>query len=73
MGRSIQEALQEAASFLRRQGIAAPRREAESILAFLLKQETAYFYAHSEKEFPLDLKAKYEEMLQRRGENVPLA
>jgi release factor glutamine methyltransferase len=71
--RSIKEALREAASFLRRQGIAAPRREAELILAFLLAQETVHFYAHGEAEFPADLKAKYEEMLQRRGRRVPLA
>ncbi|MGI6307598.1 MAG: peptide chain release factor N(5)-glutamine methyltransferase [Dethiobacteria bacterium] len=73
MGRSIKEALREAASFLRRQGIAAPRREAEVMLAFLLGQGTAYLYAHGEKELPGELKGKYAGMLQRRGERVPLA
>ena len=73
MGRSIKEALREAASFLRRQGIAAPRPEADVIHAFLLGQATAYLYAHGEKELPGELKGKYAGMLQRRGERVPLA
>lgn len=70
---SIREALQKAASFLRRRGIASPRREAELMLVFLLEQEWAYLYTHGEKELPPDLVARYEEMLQRRGENVPFA
>lgn len=70
---SIKGALREAASFLRGRGISAPRREAELMLAFLLARGTAYLYAHGEKELTGDLKAKYEDMLRQRGENVPLA
>jgi release factor glutamine methyltransferase len=69
----INKALQEAASFLRRRGIVAPRREAEVMLAFLLGQETAYLYAHGEKELSEKLRGKYAVLLQRRGERVPLA
>ncbi len=70
---SIKEALRKAASFLRRQGIAAPRREAELLLAFLLARETTYLYVHGAEEFPLEIKAGYEKMLQQRGENTPFA
>ncbi|NLJ56826.1 MAG: peptide chain release factor N(5)-glutamine methyltransferase [Firmicutes bacterium] len=73
MGICIKKALQEAASFLRRRGIAAPRREAEVMLAFLLGQGAAYLYAHGEKELSGELRGKYAVLLQRRGENVPLA
>lgn len=70
---SIKEALQRAASFLHRRGIASARREAELILVFLLEKGLAYLYTHGEKELPPDLAARYEEMLLRRGEDVPFA
>jgi release factor glutamine methyltransferase len=70
---SVKQALLEAVSFLGQKGVALPRNEAEVILAFLLGRDKSYLYAHGEEKITRELKAAYREMLQRRGEGIPLA
>lgn len=70
---SIKQALLEASSFLRKNGLSSPRDEAELLLAFLLKKGRLYLYAHGENELPLTLREEYKKMLFRRSEGEPFA
>ncbi|MDO9534139.1 MAG: peptide chain release factor N(5)-glutamine methyltransferase [Bacillota bacterium] len=70
---SIKQALIEASSFLRENGLSSPRDEAELLLAFLLKKGRLYLYAHGENELPLNLREEYRKMLFRRSEGEPFA
>ena len=73
LSRSIAEALQEAASFLRSRGVSSPRLEAELLLAFVLKKERLFFYGHGEGPVSRrDLQA-FRLLVKRRGARVPLA
>jgi release factor glutamine methyltransferase len=70
---SIKEALQEAASFLRGQGIGEGRVEAELLLALLLQTGRPYLYAHGETMLSFTQSADYAELCRRRAAGEPLA
>ena len=73
MGKSIREALREAASFLQQRGIDGARVDAELLLAFLLGVERPHLYAHDEAELsPVSLNS-FEELIRRRGNGEPMA
>ncbi len=73
MGKSIREALREAASFLQKRGIDGARVEAELLLAFLLGVERTHLYAHAEAELSSELSKPFAELYRRRGDSEPLA
>ncbi len=73
MGKSIREALREAASFLQERGIDGARVEAELLLAFLLGVERTHLYAHAEAELSSELFKPFAELCRRRGDGEPLA
>ncbi len=73
MGKSISEALREAASFLQQRGIDRARVEAELLLAFLLRVERPHLYAHAEAELSPELFKPFAELCRRRGAGEPLA
>jgi release factor glutamine methyltransferase len=70
---SMKQALIEASSFLRKNGVSSPRNEAELLLAFLLNKERLYLYAHGEDKLPLKLREEYLKILLRRSEGEPFA
>jgi len=70
---TINQALQEAVSFLRARGIEGPRKEAEYLLCFLLEKERAYLYAHGEHLLSDPEKNRFLQLLGQRGCREPLA
>lgn len=73
MGKTIKEALQEAASYLRRQNIDGPKVEAELLLAFFLGVERPYLYTHADAELSSDGCKHFEGLCRRRANGEPLA
>jgi len=73
MEMAIRQALNKAASFLKKKGVASPRLEAELLLAFLLKRDRTYFYAHGEEKMGAEEEAAYQKILERRAKGAPLA
>lgn len=69
---SIAEELKTAAEILRRREIAAPRREAASLLAFALGKDRTFLVAHDEYELSSEEATRFHEFVQRRAQREPL-
>jgi release factor glutamine methyltransferase len=67
----IDEALREAAHRLELAGVADPRREAASLLAFALRKPHAFLIAHQEYHLADDQKRVFEEIVARRENREP--
>jgi release factor glutamine methyltransferase len=67
----LRQALTEAVHRLDAEGIGSPRRNAETLLMFILDCDRAYLYAHPERELSLDLQARYENLIALRASGYP--
>ncbi len=68
---NISETLKTAAEVLQRNNIAAPRREANSLLAFALQKDRTFLIAHSEYELSAAEETRFLEFLHRRASREP--
>ena len=68
---NISAALQQAAALLQDAGIAEPRREAASLLSFVLLRDTAFLIAHPEYTLSDSEQAEYESSVHRRAKHEP--
>lgn len=68
---NISETLKTAAEVLQQSGIAEPRREANSLLAFALQKDKTFLIAHSEYELSPDEEKRFQKFLQRRANREP--
>ena len=68
---NIFEILKQATEILGSSGIAEPRREAGSLLAFALGKDKSFLIAHPEYELSAEEKIRFEEFLQRRAGREP--
>lgn len=68
---NIAEELQEATKILQNSGIAEPRREAASILAFALKKDKTFLIAHPEYEPTEKEEILFQDFLNRRAAHEP--
>lgn len=68
---SIAETLLKAAEILRESGIAEPRREAASLLAFTLGKDKTFLIAHNDYELSNDEQTKFQKFLSRRANREP--
>ncbi len=68
---NISAAIETAAERLSESGVAQPRREAASLLTFVLKREAVFLIAHPEYELTPDEAAGYQAALERRAEREP--
>ncbi len=68
---NISETLKIAAEVLRQSGIAEPRREANSLLAFTLQKDRTFLIAYSEYELSGEEEKRFREFLQRRAKREP--
>lgn len=69
---NISEILKKATEILRASGIAEPRREANSLLAFALAKSKTFLIAHSEYELSGEEEISFRAVLQRRAGREPL-
>lgn len=69
---NISETIQQATEILTQNGIAEPRREANSLLVFALKKDKTFLIAHSEYELSENESANFQEILNRRANREPL-
>ncbi len=67
----ISETLTLAAEILERNGIAQPRREANSLLGFALGKDRTFLIAHSEDELTAEENAHFQSILARRANREP--
>lgn len=67
----ISEILRQATNVLQKSGIAAPRREASSLLAFALRKDQTFLIAHPEYLLSLEEETRFREFLQRRARREP--
>jgi release factor glutamine methyltransferase len=68
---NISTAIASAAEVLSNAGIPEPRREAASLLAFVLQKDPAFLIANSAYEFSTDQKKLFESCIQRRAGREP--
>jgi len=68
---NIEAALRTAAEKLDQAGIAEPRREAASLLAFILQTDRAFLIAHPEHELTADRSILYKSVVKRRSNREP--
>ncbi len=68
---NIEAALRSAAEKLDQAGIAEPRHEAASLLAFILKTDRAFLIAHPEHELTADRSILYKSLVKRRSNREP--
>jgi release factor glutamine methyltransferase len=68
---NIAENIRIAAQILLEHGIAEPRREANSLLAFALRKDKAFLIAHPEYELSGEEETRFREFLQRRAAREP--
>jgi len=68
---NTEAALRTAAEKLDQAGIAEPRREAASLLAFILKTDRAFLIAHPEHELTADRSILYKSVVKRRANREP--
>ncbi len=73
MSWTIRQALQEAASLFRAEGIEAPRSEAEYLLSFVLHRERIYLYGHGEEKLSEEQRGRFQALAGRRVCKEPLA
>ncbi len=69
---NIASALTKASEKLQAAGIAEPRREASSLLEFVLQQNSAYLIAHSDDQLAANQKMIYDACIKRRANREPL-
>lgn len=69
---NISETLNKATEFLSKSEIAEPRREANSLLAFVLGKDKTFLIAHSEYELSKNESANFQTLLNRRSNREPL-
>lgn len=67
----ISEILNKANESLRESGIAEARREANSLLAFVLQKDRTFLIAHSEYELSDEETSRFQEILKRRQQREP--
>ncbi len=70
---TIEEALQRASFCLKKAGIAQPREEAETLLAYLLKRDRLQLFLKRSEELEPEIYATFEEALHDRCNQKPLA
>lgn len=68
---NVSATLKTATEILRQNGIAAPRREANSLLALALQKDRSFFIAHSEYELTSEEERRFYDFLQRRARHEP--
>lgn len=68
---TINDFLKKATEILQSSGIAEPRKEANSLLAFALKKNKTFLIAHSDYELKLQEKTHFEQLLNRRANREP--
>lgn len=68
---NIFEILKTATAILHESGIAEPRREANSLLAFALQKDRTFLIAHSEYELSSEEEINFQTLLQRRSSRQP--
>ena len=68
----ISETLKKATEILRAGGIAEPRREANSLLAFALRKNRTFLITHNNYELSGDEEADFQAVLKRRAAREPL-
>jgi release factor glutamine methyltransferase len=64
-------ALSKAADLLKEAGIADPRKEAASLMAFVLDKDAAFVIAHSEGELSANQKMLFDSCIRRRAKREP--
>jgi release factor glutamine methyltransferase len=69
---NISEILKKAAEILRARGIAEPRREASSLLAFALQKDRTFLITRNDYELSRDEETNFQTLLQRRARREPL-
>lgn len=68
---NVGEQLKTATVFLQKSGIAEPRREANSLLAFALGKDLSFLIAHPEYELSSDEEKRFRALIERRGAREP--
>ena len=69
---TISEAISNAAAALAKAGIPEPRREASSLLSYVVKQNTAFLIAHSDDHLAAPYKMMLDACVRRRANREPL-
>lgn len=72
MKASISQALREAAAVLQDAGVPEARRDASSLLAFVLAKDRTFLIAHAEDALADGILARFQETVQRRAVGEPL-
>ena len=68
---NIKEALAFAAEILKKGNIQAPVREAGALLAYVLKKDLSYIYAHPEENLPGSIEGEFLKAVEKRGSRMP--
>ncbi len=68
---SISENLKKATEILSESGVAEARREANSLLAFVLQKDRTFLIAHSEYELSDEETSRFQDVLERRKQREP--
>ncbi len=68
---NISETLEQATEILQASGIVEARREAKSLLAFVLDKNQTFLVAHSEYELSAEEKTQFQTVLERRASHDP--
>ncbi len=68
---NISTALSKAADILKEAGITEPRKEASSLMAFILDKDAAFIVAHSEDELAANQKMLFDSCVRRRAKREP--
>jgi release factor glutamine methyltransferase len=72
MSISIAEAVRSASQILDRAGVPEPRREASSLLSFILKKDRTFLISHAEDLVEDELLMQFQESVERRAGREPL-
>lgn len=72
MSRTIAEVLREAAAELDRSGVPEARREAGSLLSFILEKDRTFLISHAEDETDENSLGRFREFVERRASGEPL-
>jgi release factor glutamine methyltransferase len=72
MSISIAEAIQEAAQILRKAGVPEARREAGSLLSFILRRDRTFLISHAENQLSNDSLEEFRTGVERRAGGEPL-
>lgn len=68
---NVSTALSKTANILKEAGISDPRKEAASLMAFVLSKDAAFLIAHSEDELSEEQQIRFESYAQRRAKREP--